>query len=846
MKNKNTPPKFAVWLLSRFLFGLELSEKLGDLQEEFYYQQNNSSLFKARIWYWKQILLTIPVCIKNIFQWGIIMFKNYVKIAIRNIQKHKAFSTINILGLAMGMACCFLILLWVQDELSYDNFHKNADNLYRLVVTDGENYGSSSPWALVSTLKKDYPEFLKGTRFIQRTYNLRFGEKKFYEEAGLVDPEFFEMFSFPFIKGNPKTALANVNSIVMTEETAIKFFGSEDPIGKTITLENNGDFTVTGILENVPHNSHMQFDVLVKPAAIFSEQKINGWSYEGPSYVLLQPGSDYKKVSEKISNTIIKYDKRYNTSILVELQPFEEIYLYSLNGTDPVAYVYIFSGIAIIVLLIACINFMNLTTAKSSQRAKEIGMRKVIGAQKKDIVKQFFGESVIMAFVSLFIAIIGVYLFLPVFNEVAGKEITINFLSDKSILVGLLGITILTGIISGTYPAIYLSSFRPAQVLKNAVLKSGKKQTFRRVLIVFQFSAAIGLIICTSVILKQMEYIRSKDMGFERDNILRVTLDDNLVNKIETVKNELLSDKNILKITASNNLPLNVNSFNPFWWEGKEREDYESMMFVLVDPDYFDTFGMKMKFGRKFVENSKMDSSNYIINETALKLTGFTDPIGKKFAMWKNEGELIGVVENFNSSSLHEEIAPIAFMISQNTYKRTLFAKVDSKNIPEAIDKIEKTLTSFSPNFIFEYHFLDDDFDKQYKSESQLLSLLKYFTFLAILISCLGLLGLASFMAEQKRKEIAIRKVLGATVSSVVTGLSKEFVMLIALANLIAWPVAYYFMKSWIESFSFHTDFGFEIFILSGVIAILIALLTTGVQAYNAANKNPVDNLKCE
>jgi len=846
MKNKNTPPEFAVWLLSRFLFGLELSEKLGDLEEEFLIKQKERGNLKAKLWYWEQILLTIPVCIKNIFGWGGIMFQNYLKIAVRNIKKHKAFSFINIAGLALGMACCILILLWVQDELSFDKFHKNAKNLYRLTTSDGEGTGSSSPWALANTLKKDFPEFSKGTRFITRTYNIKYKEKKFYETAAMVDEDFLAMFTFPFIKGNPKTALANINSVLLTEETAFKFFGNEDPLGKTITLSNSIDFTVTGLLENVPSNSHMQFDLLVRPELIVGENRMNGWSFDGPSYVLLKEGVNVKEVENKIAGTIKKYDKRFNLNLTSGLQPFNDIYLYALNGTHPIVYIYIFSAIAFIVLLIACINFMNLTTAKSSQRAKEIGMRKVIGAQRGDIIKQFFGESILLAFLALVIAVVSVYLFLPVFNEIAEKELSLNFINNSEIVTGLFLIALFTGVISGTYPALYLSSFRPVQVLKNTVLKGSGRHTFRKVLIIFQFSAAVILIISTSVILKQMHYIRTKDMGFKRDHILRVTLDETLIQKYETVKKELLSEKDIFQVSAANNIPLSINSFNPFWWEGRPLEDYQTMNFVCVDFDYFEMFGMKMKYGRTFSKEFQSDSANYIINEAALKLTKFENPIGKKFAMWKTEGEIIGVVQDFNSNSLHEEIGPIAFMIYENSYKNNLFVKVNSQNIPAAIEHLEKTLSGFSPNFIFEYNFLDEDFNEQYKSEERLADLLKYFSFLAIFISCLGLLGLASFIAEQKRKEIAIRKVLGANVTSIVADLSKDFVKLILAANVIAAPIAYYFMNGWIEGFAFHTNIGWEIFLLAGVTALSIALLTTGFQAIKAANKNPVDNLKCE
>ncbi|MBU2491783.1 MAG: ABC transporter permease [Bacteroidetes bacterium] len=846
MKSNKTTPEFAVWLLSRFLFGKELLEKLGDLEEDFIIKQKEIGIFKARTWYWKQTLLTIPVCIKNMIAWGIIMFQNYFKIAIRNIKRHKVFSFINIFGLALGMACCVLILLWVQDEISYDKFHVNGENIYRLVVSDGERNGSSSPWALAQTLKKDFPEFLKGTRFITGTYNVRYKENKFYETGVMVDEDFLDMFTFPFIKGNKESALSNINSVLITEEMAVKYFGADDPLGKTITIGNNIDLIVTGILENVPPNSHMKFSFLIRPEIIVGEARMNGWSFDGPSYVLLKSGININEVEKKISGTIIKYDKRFNLNITVGLQPFNKIYLYSLSGTDPVVYIYIFSGIAVIVLLIACINFMNLTTAKSSQRAKEIGMRKVIGAQRGDIIKQFFGESIVLAFLALAIAIVIVYLFLPIFNELAEKELVLNFINNSEIVIGLFLIALFTGIISGTYPALYLSSFRPVQVLKNSVIKGSGRHTFRRILIVFQFSAAVVLIISTSVILKQMQYIRTKDVGYNREHILRVTLDEILINKYDTVKKELLKEKNVYQVSAANNIPLNINSFNPFWWEGRPQEDYKIMNFVCVDLDYFEMFGMKLKMGRMFMQDLQSDSTNYIINETALKITGFDDPVGKRFSMWKKEGKIIGVLQDFNSNSLHDEIQPAAFMIYSNTNKRNLFVKINSLNIASSIAYIEKTLSRFSPNFIFDYNFLDEDFNKQYKSEEHLANLLKYFTILAIFISCLGLLGLASFMAEEKRKEIAIRKVLGANISGIVSGLSKDFIKLILVANLIAAPIAYYFMSGWVQSFAFHTSIDWEIFLLAGVIALGTAALTIGIQVVKAANRNPVDNLKCE
>ena len=840
------PPKFANRLLSFFLKGSEGIEKLGDLEEGFWIKAEEDGIGKARLWYWWQVITTIPVSIKNSFIWGGIMFKNYLKIAVRNIKKYKTYSVINILGLAVGMACCFLIVLWVQNELSYNEFHQNKDDLYRVTITSKRGVGISAPYALLPILKNDYPEIIRGTWYAETEASVKYGDKKFNEPAAYCMPDFLQMFTFPFIKGNKETALSSTNSIIITERLAQKYFGNENALGKTFIVADKYDLTVTGIIENVPENSDLQFDMIIRSELLMGPERLTVWSMDFPMYIQTVPNTNINTLSDKIKNLIPAEDSEGNKRFVAGLQPFNEIHLYSLDGTDPITYIYIFSIIAIVVLLIACINFMNLSTAKSVRRAKEIGMRKVIGANRKDIIKQFFGESIMMAIIALLLSIVIVYLLLPYFNSIAERQLTLNPVENVFIVGAMFVITLFTGIISGIYPAVYLSRFQPVTVLKNTIQKTGKRHLMRRSLIVFQFTAAVSLIICTSIILKQMDYIYHKDLGFDREQILTIKTTPEVRENYETLKTRLLSDPKISNVTSASSLPLRITNGNPVYWEGRTSEDYESCFFVCVDYDYFETFDMKMKYGRSFSKEFPSDMDNYIINESAQKMAGYEDPIGRMFSMWTKEGSIIGVVQNFNALSLHNEIYPIVFVLYKNLTKKYTFIKIKPADIPETIEHVKETFASVAPNFIFNYQFLDDQFTEMYQTETRLMDLLEYFTILAIFISCLGLLGLASFMAEQRTKEVAIRKVLGASNNNVAAILSREFILLVAVANLIAWPIGYYFMKSWIEDFTFRTDIGLMIFIISGGIAFLVALMAVGFQAYKAALKNPVDSLKQE
>jgi len=818
----------------------------GDLQELYVDKIVHSGRLSASFWIWRQVLRSVPRFFIHSFIWSLDMLKNYLKVTLRNIQKHKGYSFINIAGLAVGMACCILILLWVQDELSYDRFHENADQIYRLVTETPYGRSRSSAWALMPALKQDFPDIIKGSWYSEVAMLTSYGNDRYYEQCAFVGPEFIEMFTFPFIHGDPGSAFSDVNSVVLTEEAARRYFRDSDPMGKIIRLDNRIDLEVTGVIENVPPNSHMQFDLLAHPVAWVGERRMRTWSADCPAYVLLHPNANTDDVRQKIAGTINKYDKRTNVEYFVDIQLLNKIHLYALNGPDPIIYVYIFSSIAVIVLLIACINFMNLSTARSVARAKEVGMRKVAGAAKGDIIKQFYGESITLSFIALVFATILVYLFLPVFNNMASKQLTLNISGNVLLLFGLILIGLITGILSGIYPAFFLSAFQPIQNLNRMTAKGSKGDSLRKILIVAQFTAAIILIVSTSVVYRQMHYIRTKDLGFNKEQIVMIRMNREVRNSYQTIKEILVGNSDIINVSAASSIPLAIGNGNPVYWTGRSSDDYVSMNFVCVDYDYFETFDMDMAHGRPFSKEYPTDARNYIINEAALKLTGYEDPIGRMFSMWTDEGDIVGVVKDFHATSLHNEIQPIVFLLYQNLPYFYMYVKMRPSNMPGTIEFIKDTMSRQVPGFLFEYRFLDDYFHEQYVREERIGEILKYFSFLAIFISCLGLFGLASFMAEKRTKEIAIRKVLGASHTGILSILVREFVALITIANVIAWPVAYLFMNKWMQGFTFHTTIGLWLFAVAGFLALIIALLTVSYQTLKAARANPVEALKFE
>ena len=801
-----------------------------------------------------------------------IMFKNHLKIALRNLKRQKGYSFINITGLAIGMACTIFILLWVQDELSYDGFHENKDNIFR-VVTKFENegntyYGEQTSAPVAPFLKNNFPEIQKSTtvNFGWLTGNsrniIKFGEKSFYtDELILTDPSFFDIFSFPFIRGDKNTALTNPNSCILTHSVAEKCFGNEDPINKTIQVDGN-PVIVTGIIENVPHNSHLQFDVILPLIHVRNTDRgffLNKWdSYGFATYVQLQVGVPINEIDQKIDDVIIKNDPYFgDTAAHIFLQPLEQIRLFNVDGTVGfMRYVYIFSTIAVIILLIACINYMNLATARSEKRAKEIGLRKVVGSKRAHIIRQFFSESLLYAFISFLFSILIVVIFLPQFNELAGKQVDFNSI-NPGLLFGLVLVVLVTGIVSGSYPALYLSSFIPIEILNRSKSTGAKKSLIRKILVVIQFSLSISLIISMTIVSDQVGYMRNAEIGFEKENVITLPVSGGIENIIESFKHELKVNPGILNVALKSSSPLRSGGTSgTISWEGKKPDQQIAWCHPMVDHDYFKTLNMKIIKGRDFSKEIQSDlQEGFILNEEAARQGNIENPVGKYITVNGENGMIIGVVKNAQLNSLRFTVQPEVFHLSRTFREQfqTIFIKIDSgendrqfNNMAASLAHIENVWKKFMPDAPFEFSFLDETLENQYRTEIRINNILNYFTFLAVLLSCLGLFGLTSFIAEQRTKEIGVRKVLGASITGIVILLSKEFTKWVLIANVIAWPLAYYFMNKWLEDFANRINIGIGTFIASAIIALVIALLTVSFLTIKAALANPIKSLRYE
>ena len=641
------------------------------------------------------------------------MFKNYIKIAFRNIRRYKGYSLINIAGLTVGMACFILIFLWVHDEFHYDTYHAHSDRLCRILLKKAGDPGDpgipSTPYILPQILKDEYPEIVEVTRVRTRGYPsaIRHGDLSFYERNFfLTDPSFFSMFTYEFAAGNPKTVLNNPNSVVITQEAALKYFGDDDPMGKVLRWNNTHDLEVTGIIEKVPYNSHLQFDFMAS-LQLYDSERISSWWREAAAYVLLQEGGSVKDVSQKIAGTIQRYHPE--DDYVISLQPVKEAHLnIAQGGRSDKRFVLIFAMIAVMILAIACVNFMNITTARSGIRALEVGMRKVVGAKRADIIKQFLGESVFLSLISFFLAITLVDLFLPMFNRLQGKEMSL--LGSGNIFIYLsLGIAaIVVGLFAGSYPAFFLSAFQPAKVLKKDISRGRKGSLFKAILVVSQFSVSAMLIILTLVAYKQMQFIRNTELGFSRKQIVHIQVNDQLRDAHRTYKERLLQDPRILNVTYASAPPHFLFNVNDFEWEGMDADKEVELNFLYVDHDYAETFDLEIVEGRDFSEEYSTDATEaYVVNESAVRFMGMTDPIGKRVVLAGQEGRIIGVVKNFNHKPLIFEITPMVMGIRPSWYY-DLMIKISPGDIQGSLAYIEKVFNETSPAFPFEYHFLDE------------------------------------------------------------------------------------------------------------------------------------------
>ncbi len=797
------------------------------------------------------------------------VFRHYLIVALRNLLRRPAYSVINIVGLAIGMAACILILLYVQDELSYDRHHENADRIYRLVddIESGgqtiETAGTPPGWA--PALKRDYPEIAQFVRMrgTMAAWLITRGEFQFYEKKIIwAEPALFELFSVPLVSGNPETALTDPYSMVLSEDMAFKYFGEETALGKTVNVDQRWDFVVTGVMRNMPNSSHQRADMF----ASFSTLNAMGldpddWENHDNNYtyLLLGENASAESLEARLPEFLSRYagDKFSEAGITLKpsLQPLVDIHLYSQRESEfeangDIRYVTLFVIVAFLIPLIACINFVNLSTARSVARAREVGVRKVMGSDRTQLIAQFLGEAVVVAVLALIVAVFLVYLALPAVNAIAGKQLSIRLFGGLA-WAPLAVAAIATGLAAGCYPAFYLSGFLPTEVLKGRVGATGRGLGLRRILVVTQFALSIFLLIGTAVIFDQLAYIQHKRMGFNKEQVMVVPITGFPQRRNSPVlKQRLAQLPGVMNMATSTGVPgMRVLPIMPVRPEGMRPEDHLMMATLQVDEHFLDVMEVGLVAGRNFASDWGTDSTTgFLLNETAVRYLGWgapSDAIGKRFE-WipfgGKKGHVIGVVEDFHLRTIHEEIEPVVMLTS--SYHNYVLIRIAPDGIPETISRIGEVWRDVDPRYPLGYTFLEEDFDMLYRADRRLGEVFAVFAFLAVFVACLGLLGLASFTIQQRTKEIGVRKVLGSTIFGIVVLLSKDFLKYVLLANVIAWPLAYLVMAHWLQNYAYASEIAFVWFLGSGVLALVIAWFTIGAHAIAASRRNPVNALR--
>ena len=789
------------------------------------------------------------------------MLKNYLKIAFRNLRKNPGYSSINILGLSIGLSCFIVIMAYIHYETNFDQFHEKADRTYRVVVQQpdnfylGTNHFAVTPAPLENAITQDFPEVETATTIGKRSLYLSVEDRAFNESGIIASPSFFDVFTFPLFEGDPQTALTSPNSIVLTKNLANKIFGEKPAIGKTITRKDGMEFTVTGIIEKVPENSHFTFD-FITPASSDEQyaKNVEEWRNSGWfTYIVLKDGTDATQLQSKFPEFIAKYS---STDYKYYLQPLTDIHLrsninFELSANNNITYIYIFVGIAILVLLLAAVNYMNLAVAQSIKRSKEVGLRKVIGAHRGQLIIQFLSESLLSALLALFLALLLSDLVLPLFVELVERPLSLSFLQYPTYLAIILGSTLISGLISGSYPAFFITHLQPNEALKGTHQKKSRHFNLRNLLIVGQFATSIILVVGSIVIYQQMQYVQTTEMGYDREHILTLSIQDRQLNqKFDLIRQKLMQYPGIEEVSASLHLPNSIDAQTVIQgWEGSEDSEHEQPIYITgAGYNFIDLYDMEILAGRNFSKDISSDTTAgaYLINETAAKALGWSidSAVGKSISAWAGKGTVVGVVKDFHMHSLHMQIEPLTIFLAPNEFNY-ISLKLQGNNLSETVNYATKTLTDFS-GFPVSYSFLDDVFDDQYKSEIKLNKIITYFTLLALFIACLGLFGLSAYSAEQRTKEIGIRKVLGASVTGIVSLVSKDFIKLILISFLIAAPVGYFIMQQWLKDFTYKTNIGMDVFLVSGFGIILIAVFTVSWQSIKAALTNPVKSLKSE
>jgi putative ABC transport system permease protein len=832
----------------------------------------------ARIWFWSQFIRSLPRLVIKSIDGDVVMLKNYVKIALRSIKMHKTHSIINIAGLAVGMACFILMMFYVYHELSFDKFHDKYDHLYRVIRRYSgiqgmpEQYIAATPAPLAPTMVAEFPEVVNGTRIGEVTGTFLYKNKVLSEDGIFADHHFFELFNFDLQKGSKETCLSQPFAMVITEELSKKYFGSEDPVGMTLNFSQqmnvrqsgsrneNYDVIITGVIGDVPKNSSLQFDYIISFVTIASipgnQDLLEQWGRSSYyNYVELLPGTASESLQERLAEYSPRFRGRDPARYI--LQPMKDLHWMPISYMgvqsnmpgviiNDIKNLYLFSTIAFIILIIACINYMNLATSRFSQRTKEIGLRKVVGAQKSQLIKQFMGESLLFSIIAFLFAVLLVLLVLPAFSSLVDREIQIHWLSNPWITLTVFGMVLFAGLFSGSYPALFLSSLRPVTILKGSLERRPRRTSLRNALVVFQFAVSVFLIAGTLVAWQQLRFIKNKDIGYDREHVVIIPLRDELARKNgKILSDKLIQNDRIIAVSGSEYIPPELNNVHFITHTDESGKRASANVFTCeVGYEFFDVFRIQIIEGRNFSREFRTDEQEAVIlNKTAVQSLGMKDPIGK---VVDSQGHrVIGVIKDYHHASLYNKIEPMIFFLRPNAYA-FLSVRIKPGDIPGTLGLLRQTVTEYSPHFAFEYYFQDDYFNEKYKSDQHFGRAFSYASALAIFIACLGVFGLISFSIERRTKEIAIRKVLGATVHSILGRLSNEFILLVAFANMLAWPVAYYFMNKWLQNFAFRINISIWTFFIAGVLSLAVAILVVSFKSLQAATANPVDSLRYE
>lgn len=842
---------------------------LGDFEEIYKHILTEKGNIKAFIWLWIQVIKSLPPFVFDKTYWSMVMFKSYLKTALRNLRKYKLYSVINITGLTVGLVCVILILLYTRFEFSFDSYHDDYRRIFRIVSGESVN----SLYILKTKILEEIPgvensfcvrnmDIFRASFFTYK--NIRFYEEKFF----LADPEIFKIFKYTFIYGDPENCMGNPGSVVLTETTAKKYFGDEYPIGKILNYENRLPFTVTAVIRDIPVNSHFIFDVIASTDAkkyISGRDDRNSWnSWNYRTYLKLDKGTDISNVENRINDIYLQTMTNEDKEKSLFLQSVKDIHLYSnlrgeIGENGNIKSVCFYSAVGLIILMIACINFINLASAHSIKRCREVGIRKVLGANRSQLVKQFLGESLIYSFIALSPALVLAAYLLPIFNNLAQTNINLNQLLDFNIWFYLLCIPLIIGIISGSYPAIFTSAFQPVNSIKGEAVSRTRKFSLRNILVFIQFAVSIVFICFTLIILNQLDFIKNTNLGIDPKNIINIPLSEEMCKKHSLIKNEILKSPLISSVTCSNFLTSKRSiGHQGMEWEDMDENENNSMFWIRVDYDFIKTFNVELLQGRDFSKNISSDAGGgaYILNESAVRRIGWDNPIGKKFRMRSTvlpeTGKVIGVMKDFFYRSFYHKLEPLMIYIDPEgpdtfDFLKSFYSiKYTGLNVPAALNHIRNSIEKVIPGQPFEYFFFEDDYKKVYASEEKTMQQFRIFGIIAILLASMGLFGITAFTVENRTKEIGIRKVFGASISNIVFLFSGGFMKILLMANIITIPLIIFYMNKWLQNFAYRINITIWFFVGTAVLTIIIAFITISLRTVKAALSNPVDTLRYE